>query len=317
MKGKQIYRDSCDETKGWNAEVSDELKKEWIKWVSQLKSVRVPRSVARGVGRVQAVHLHVFADASNIACSAVTTAVIEGTTGVVKGLPTSKSRISKRNTSMARLELVSGQMAANMVRNLHKALKRWPIVSTTVWMDSMVALYWITNPGKPWKVFVANRVKKMAEITGETGISWRYCPTEKNLADLGSRGAGIHKMETGGWFTGPEWLLDEKQWLDQPDFECTKDVNDEHKPFKEGHFYAEEHKPDEWETLLERNKYWKTLRVTAWALRFQNNSLAKRTEIEETNGATNNGGDCERKGTIGSRRSKAARRQIYKHLAGS
>jgi len=98
---------------------------------------------------------------------------------------------------MARLELVSGQMAANMVRKLHKALKRWPIVSTTVWMDSMVALNWITDPGKPWKVFVANRVKNVAEITGETGISWRYCPTEKNLADLGSRGAGIHKMETG------------------------------------------------------------------------------------------------------------------------
>ena len=169
--------------------------------------MRVPRSVARGVGWVQAVHLHVFADASNIACSAVTIAVIEGTTGVIKGLLTSKSRISKRNTSMSRLELVSGQMAANMVRNLHKGLKRWPIVSTTVWMDSMVALYWITNLGKPWKVFVANRVKKTAEITGETagGIVQR----RRILADLGSRGAGIHKLETGGWFAGPEWLLDE------------------------------------------------------------------------------------------------------------
>ena len=124
VKGKQVYRDTCDETKGWKAEVSDELKKEWIKWMSQLKSVRVPRSVARGVGRVQAIHLHVFADARNIACSTVVIAVIEGTTGVLKGLLTSKSRISKRNTSMARLELVSGQMAANMVRNLHKALKQ-------------------------------------------------------------------------------------------------------------------------------------------------------------------------------------------------
>ena len=38
--------------------------------------------------------------------------------------------------------------------------------------------------------------------------------------------------------------------------------------------YAKEHKPDEWEALLERHKYWKTLRVTAWALRFLNNSLA-------------------------------------------
>ena len=63
----------------------------------------------------------------------------------------------------------------------------------------MVALYWIRNPGKPWTVFISNRIKKMAEITGETGISWKYCPTEKNLADLGSRAAGIHKMETGGW----------------------------------------------------------------------------------------------------------------------
>ena len=160
VKGKQIYRDASDETKGWNADVSDQLKRDWIKWSSQLKPVRIPRSVTRGVGRIQVVHLHVFADASNIACSAVTIAVVEGETGVVKGLLTSKSRVSKRNTSIARLELVSGQMAANMVRNLHKALKRWPIVSTTVWMDSMVALYWIRNPGKPWKVFVSNRVKK-------------------------------------------------------------------------------------------------------------------------------------------------------------
>ena len=68
---------------------------------------------------------------------------------MVKGLLTSKSRISKRNTSIARLELVSGQMAANMIGNLQNTLKRGPIVTTTVWMDSMVALYWLRNPGKP------------------------------------------------------------------------------------------------------------------------------------------------------------------------
>lgn len=124
-------------------------------------------------------------------------------------------------------------MAVNMVRKLHNALKRRPIVTTAVWMDNMMALYWIRNPGKPWKVFVANRVKKVAKIVGETGIVWKYCPTETNLADLESREAEIHKMETGRWFTGPEWLLDKKQWPDQPDFECTKDVNDEYKPIKE------------------------------------------------------------------------------------
>ena len=49
VKGKQIYRDACDETKGWNREVSDQLKREWMKWSNNLKTVRVPRSVARGV----------------------------------------------------------------------------------------------------------------------------------------------------------------------------------------------------------------------------------------------------------------------------
>jgi hypothetical protein len=34
-------------------------------------------------------------------------------------------------------------------------------------MDSMVALYWICNQGKSWKVFVSNSVKNIAEITHE------------------------------------------------------------------------------------------------------------------------------------------------------
>lgn len=175
VKGKQIYRDTCDETKGWNTEVSDKRKRDWVKWFKQLKTVRVPRSVARGVGRVQAVHLHVFADASNIACCAVTIAVVQGETGVVKGLLTSKSRISKRNTSIARLELVGGQMAANMVRNLHNALKRWPIVTTTVWMDSMVTLYCTTQKSR--KTLEGFRSKPSQEGGGNhwrDGVVWKY-----------------------------------------------------------------------------------------------------------------------------------------------
>ena len=59
--------------------------------------MRIPRSVTRGVGRIQAVHLHVFADASNTACSAAIIAVVEGETGVVKGLLTSKSSLKTKH----------------------------------------------------------------------------------------------------------------------------------------------------------------------------------------------------------------------------
>lgn len=59
------------------------LKREWIKWSTQLKLVRVPRSIAKGAGQVKAFHVHVFADARNVACLAATIDVIEGTTAVV------------------------------------------------------------------------------------------------------------------------------------------------------------------------------------------------------------------------------------------
>ena len=52
----------------------------------------------------------------------------------------------------------------------------WPlhylsIASTTAQVDSVVALYWITNQGKQWNIFVANRFQKFAEITNEIGIN--------------------------------------------------------------------------------------------------------------------------------------------------
>ena len=201
-----------------------------------------------------------------------------------KGLLTSKSRISKGNTSVARLELVSGHVAANMAKNLHGALQRWPISSTTIWMDSMVALYWLTNPAKAWKVFVANRVIKIAEATSEIGITWKYVPTDMNLADLGSRGATIAKMERGNWLTGSNWLLDETQWPQQPKLKCTEVADEECRPTPEGILHTQERKLDEWDALLERGAYWRTMRVTAWMLRFISNCKARRNKLKRRSG---------------------------------
>ena len=77
------------------------MRDEWFKWTKQLKTVEIPRSEITGV------HLHLFADASNLACCAAAVAVVEQQGGMSKGLLTSKSRISKRNTSVVRLELGS------------------------------------------------------------------------------------------------------------------------------------------------------------------------------------------------------------------
>ena len=178
-------------------------------------------------------------------------------------------------------------MAANIVKNLLTALKRWPITSVNVWMDSMVALFWIWNPGRAWKTFVSNQVRKIVEITQETGIKWRYCPIDRNLADLGSRGASLEKMQKGQWFEGlewPEWLLNEEEWPKQPELEKTKSANKEHRPKREEALYSAKKELDEWDTLLARSKLWKTFQVTAWALRFKHNSLTKKHKKKKRRG---------------------------------
>ena len=69
---------------------------------------------------------------------------------------------------------------------------------------------------------MANRVKKMACITSDLNIKWKYCPSKENVADLGSRGASINRMEGNGWFYGPDWFLDEEKQPEQPNLDSPR-----------------------------------------------------------------------------------------------
>ena len=63
------------------------------------------------------------------------------------------------------------------------------------------------EPWKSWKVFVANRMKN-----GGSLFQWKYVPSEKNVADEGSRGATLDQIERKDWYDGPEWLFNEQDW---------------------------------------------------------------------------------------------------------
>ena len=52
-------------------------------------------------------------------------------------------------------------------------------------------------------------------------------------------------------------------------------VSEESRPVKEDILFTKDREQDEWDALLERNPYWRTLRVTSWVLRFVHNCLAK------------------------------------------
>ena len=281
VEGKQIYREVCDEKIGWNTEVSSVNMRDWLKWSSQLRNIKVPRSVARDISKIKAVHLHVFADASNIACSAVTVAVVEHSTGFEKGLLTSKSRILNTSISKVRTgERLDGRKHGEKFADSAGAVAYY--FGERVDGQYSCAILDL-QPRKSMENIRIQLSKENCWITQETRIEWRYCPTDKNLVDLGSRGASLDKMQRGQWFEGSEWLLHE-EWPEQPELEKTKSVSEEHRPAKEGTLYSAKKEPDEWDTLLARNKLWRTFRVTAWALRFKHNSLTKKYKAKKRTG---------------------------------
>ena len=86
----------------------------------------------------------------------------------------------------------------------------------------------------------------------------------------------------------------------QPSIKCTPRSQEEEKPLKDIVAYTREEMPTktkeqakgstevqetgEWEELLSRNTYWRTLQITAWVLRFKTNSLAKLKKIKKKSG---------------------------------
>ena len=79
-------------------------------------------------------------------CAAVY-AVVNQLLAISQGLVASKSRISKRDLAIRRLELVSIHMTCNLISNVKSALKNQNVRSVTGWIDSTVVLYWLNRQG--------------------------------------------------------------------------------------------------------------------------------------------------------------------------
>ena len=98
-------------------------------------------------------------------------------------------------------------------------------------------------------------------------------PFWDEFGDLGSRGAYLSKMESSEWYTVPQWLLDQGKCPEQPT-STTRAQAEEHLSNKIMLFSAEK-KPDVWDDLLAWKPHCGALRVTAWALQFAHNTLAR------------------------------------------
>lgn len=198
----------------WDQPVPQDIKNDWTKFANNVKwlsNLRIPR-LALG-DSPKSIELHSFSDASQSAYGAcIYLRTISSNDNVTIRLLCAKSKVAPlKPTSIPRLELCSALVAAKLSKSVLDSLGYKP-AKIIHWCDSSVVLSWIKGDASKLKIFVANRISEIKELTSFK--AWRYVPTESNPADLISRGVDSKRLISMSlWWTGPDYLLkDESEW---------------------------------------------------------------------------------------------------------
>lgn len=206
---------------GWDDAIPDDFVMRWIQFRNQLldlNNISIRRWVLPCVNRTT-IELHGFCDASQSAygaCIYLTTTNIDGRCS--SNLLCSKARVAPIKTiTIPKLELMGALLLAQLAEKVCSALKI-NLISLNFWTDSSIVLAWLRGSPSDWKVFVANRVSQIQEMT-KTGV-WRHVKTEDNPADYISRGLPVIQLiNQDKWWYGPAWLLEDSIKFDE--HQCT------------------------------------------------------------------------------------------------
>ena len=137
IKGKVIYRGLCDKKRPWDKEIHQILKKKSKKLVNNITSIptEIPTSIPTNKRSITSVDLHVFGDGSILAKCVAVYVVVNQPSAISQAPVAGESRISKRDLSLPRLELVSAHMACNLISNMKSALKNQKARFVTGWTN--------------------------------------------------------------------------------------------------------------------------------------------------------------------------------------
>ncbi|XP_075158086.1 uncharacterized protein LOC142231359 [Haematobia irritans] len=256
----------------WKDSVSDSIRREWNKYLGELihlEKIRIPRWL--GTLRNSKLELHGFCDASQTAFAAVIYAKSTNDGYHVVRLLQSKTKVAPLKViSIPRLELCGATLLAKLMHKVKSQIER-EVERVYYWTDSITALSWIRGESSRWNVYVGNRV---AEVQRYSNISeWFYISTHDNPADCASRGiAPLELVHHKLWWSGPDWLcLPPTEWPQQPEHNYETNLEKKKKTFA-SHVIT---KLDFPEILSRFSSLTKLVRVTAYILRFVNNTRTK------------------------------------------
>lgn len=198
----------------WDQPVPQAIANEWFKFANSVKclaDLQVPRLVLGDTPKF--IEMHSFSDASQHAYGACIYMKTIGPNDVTVRLLCAKSKVAplKSTNTIPRLELCAALLSAKLSKSVLQAIRYRP-ERVVHWCDSSVVLGWIRSDVTKLKVFVANRIREIQDLTASS--AWRYCPTGDNPADLVSRGVDADRLESSTlWWSGPQFLIkNESEW---------------------------------------------------------------------------------------------------------
>ena len=210
LKGRKILQKLAVESVSWDKKLTPEVAKQWSDWRSDLtllNNLKIRRCYRpSNFGEVTEVTLHCFSDASFVGYGAAYYLRFVDHKGDIEvSLVMGKSRVSPtKATTVPRLELTAATVCAKIAAVIMKELKL-DDVETFYWVDNKIVLGYIFNQTRRYRVFVANRVQAIEDLTGNK--NWNYVPTKENPADYSSRGISLKESEKVFiWLHGPKFL---------------------------------------------------------------------------------------------------------------
>ena len=211
---KLIQQNLCKLELDWDDAIPENYSKEFCKWrdeTTALSILQIKRCFQDGPSSASDRELHVFTDASECAYGAAAYFKVTNETGVHVSLVMGKSRVAPlKSISIPRLELTAATVGAKLSKLI---LDELDVDDITVhyWTDSMTVLRYLRNVSTRFKVFVAHRVQQIQDVSDVN--AWNYVPSEKNPADLASRGINPSDEEKlQFWLHGPQFLKETSQY---------------------------------------------------------------------------------------------------------
>ena len=169
---KILFQETCKKEVDWDTPLGGETMKQWrslLEDMQNISNLSIDRCYSLGLGSLESplIELHGFADASNKAFGGVVYLRIQSGNSVVCNFVASKTRVSPITGATApRLEPLSALVLARLISSVRKALDQsLKINSCVCWLDSEIALWWITKSQREFKPCVQNRVVEIRKLS--------------------------------------------------------------------------------------------------------------------------------------------------------